>query len=191
MTTLTTAATYDDLTDSDYRDIYDEIRAGHALRGFIEVAGSTLSASWWSQWEKGGKNLTRRARNDLRRAVGLPLLPPTVEEAVAAHVHPDATVARVGDDPQARRVLLLATGDDVTVTWNGSGPQMAASADVTGVARTQPENTVRRSRRTKRAALSVSVELHEQLNAARQRAGLSWPAFLSRLVEEDRNHAEQ
>lgn len=174
----------DDLSDSDYRDIYDEIRAGHALRGFIEIAGSTLSASWWSQWEKGDKNLTRRARNDLRRAVALPQLPPTVEDAITAHVHPDAEVARVGDDPQARRVLLLATGAAVTVSWNGDGPQIVTRDDVTGVTRTQPENTVRRPRRAKRAALSLPVDLHDNLNAARQRAGLSWPAFLSRLVEE-------
>lgn len=185
MTTLTTAATHDNLTDQDYRDIYDELRAGHALRGFIQIAGSTLSASWWSQWEKGDKNLTRRARNDLRRAVGLPLLPPTVEEAIAAHVHPDATVAKLGDDPQARRVLVLATSADVTVTWNGSGPQMAASADVTGVARNGRQNTTRKAGRTPRAALSLDLSFHARLNAARLQAGQSWPEFLSRLLPED------
>lgn len=174
----------DDLADSDYRDIYDEIRTGHTLRQFITLAGSSLSPTWWSQYEAGNKALTWRARNDLRRAVGLPVLPMPARDLLAETVHPDAEVARVGDDPQARRVLLLATDAAVTVSWNGDGPQIAASADVTGVTRTQPENTVRRSRRAKRAALSVSIELHEQLNAARQRAGLSWPAFLSRLVEE-------
>lgn len=174
----------DDLSDSDYRDIYDEIRTGHTLRQFIALAGSSLSPTWWSQYEAGNKALTWRARNDLRRAVGLPVLPMPARDLLAETVHPDAEVARVGDDPQARRVLLLATGAAVTVCWNGDGPQIVTRDDVTGVTRTQPENTVRRPRRAKRAALSLPVDLHDNLNAARQRAGLSWPAFLSRLVEE-------
>ncbi len=183
---IRSAGQRDELTDSDYRDIYDELRVGCTLRQFIALAGSSLSPTWWSQYGNGQKALTWRARNDLRRAVGLPVLPMPARDLLAETVHPDAEVARVGDDPQARRVLLLATGDAVTVSWNGDGPQIVTSADVTGVTRTQPENTSpSTSRRAKRAALSVSVELHEQLNAARQRAGLSWPAFLSRLVEED------
>lgn len=182
MNVLTTAATHDNLVDADYRDIYDELRSGCSLREFIALAGSTLSASWWSQWEHGEKRLTRRARNDMRRAVGLPQLPPTVEEAIAAHVHPDATVARIGDDTQARRVLVLATSADVTITWNGSGPQMATTPNVTGVHGVLRQNTTYGTGRARRAALSLPVDFHARLNAARLVAGETWPEFLGRLL---------
>lgn len=128
----------DDLTDADYRDIYDELRTGHTLRQIIAMAGSGLSASWWSQYEAGAKTLTPRARNDLRRAVGLSELPLPPADLLAAAVHPDAAIARVGDGDQAGRVILLATDAPVTVCWSGDGPQIAASADVTGVTRANP-----------------------------------------------------
>lgn len=182
METLTAHATSDSLADADYRDIYAELRSGCSLREFISRSGSTLSASWWSQWERGDKNLTRRARNDMRRAVGLPQLPPTVEDAIAASVHPDATVAKLGDDPQARRVLVLATDAAVTVTWNGSGTQIALTANVTGVHGVLQQKTENGNGRTRRAALSLPVEFHAKLNAARIAAGETWPEFLARLL---------
>ena len=93
-----------------------------------------------------------------------------------AHPTNNATVARLGDDPQARRVLVLATSADVTVTWNGSGPQLAASADVTGVHSFGRQNPTRKTARTPRAALSLAPDFHAKLNAARLQAGQSWPA---------------
>jgi hypothetical protein len=143
VTQVTANATVDSLSDTDYADIYAELREQHTLRDFVLLAGSELSPAWWWQYEKGTKSLTRRARNDLRRAVGLAQLPPPVADAVSAGTSPDAAVYRAGDDDQAGRVLILATPGAVTVTWDGSAPQVeqarqnATSANVTGVISSQ------------------------------------------------------
>lgn len=175
----------DDLSDADYGDIYRELRDGRTLRQFIELSVSTLSPSWWSQFDGGDKALTRRARNDLRRAVGLEQLPPAnadLPDAIAA----GAAVAQVGGE-LASRVILIAGSDDVTVTWNASGPQIVASGDVTPVPAAQPGEPVHEAsqrRKERRKAIKVDPDLYEELNAARQIAGLSWPAFLGRLKGE-------
>lgn len=139
VTLVTANATRDSLSDDDYRDIYAELREERSLRQFAALAGTTYSIAWWSQYEAGTKTLTYRARCDLRRAVGLPMPPMPVGEAVEAGVDPDASVYRIGDDDRAERVLLLATPDAVTVTWNGTVPQIedvrqdATRTNVTGV----------------------------------------------------------
>ena len=139
MKILTADASQDDLTDADYRDIYDELRDGRSLRQFIVLVSSQFSPTRWSQWENRQRGLSRAMRDELRQAVGMDVLPATVADVVAEHVHPDATVAQVGDDETAQRVLLIACPDPVTVHWNGNGPeevtQLAPSAIVTGVTR--------------------------------------------------------
>ena len=139
VTLVTANATHDNLSDEDYRDIYAELREKRSLRQFAALAGTTYSIAWWSQYEAGTKALTYRARCDLRRAVGLPMPSMPVGDAVEAGVDPDATVYRVGDDDRAERVLLLATSEPMTATWNGTVPQVedvrqdATSANVTPV----------------------------------------------------------
>lgn len=132
------AATADDLTEGDYHEIYQEIREKTNLRQFVADAG-VYSIAWWSQFERHEKPATWPARAALRRLVGLPALPVPVDVALAEAVDGDATIYRIGSDGRARRVLLLGTGDAVTVHWNGTGPhvvnelQPGARNDVTGV----------------------------------------------------------
>lgn len=177
----------DDLTDADYRDIYDELRTGHTLRQIIAMSGSGLSASWWSQYEAGAKTLTPRARNDLRRAVGLDELPLPPADLLAEHVEADAAIVRVGDDPQAGRVILLATSEPVTVTWDGDphSTPLAACYGVTNGAALQSATNTRPSaakpRRDDRATIRIDKALHAELNAIRQATGESWPQFIARL----------
>jgi hypothetical protein len=81
----------------DYREIYQELREGTTLRKFADRVGSPPSIAYWSKYESGEiTDLNHTARNGLRRAVGLPLLPPLVD-SLAEWIDPDATVWRLGD----------------------------------------------------------------------------------------------
>lgn len=175
------AASADDLTDSDYRDIYEELRSRCALRQFADAIHSGVSFAWWSKYERREATLNHDRRAELRAAVGLPPLPPTIA-SVAATIDPDATVYRVGEGNIDRAILV---GDrapaPLTLRLNGARAVVAdeggETSRVTGV--TPP----RRARNTR--GLSVRGETYERLSAARQAAGLTWDAYLSRLERLD------
>lgn len=141
VTTITAhPATADDLTETDYREIYAEVRQKMTLRQFVSLAGPHYSIAWWSQFERTEKGLTYHARVALRKIVGLPELPPPVDVALAGAVDEDATICRIGDEQTpARRVLLISHPGSITVHWNGTGPtivddvQSPTSAHVTPV----------------------------------------------------------
>ncbi len=115
--TITVNASLDDLTDTDYRDIYTELREKYSLRDFVALAESTVSIAQWSRYEKGQWMLTRQARQDLRRAVGLDALPLTILESVQ-DVDQDAEVWAIGDKPK-NRVFLASKGDSLSISANG------------------------------------------------------------------------
>ena len=108
----------DTLTDSDYRDIYTELRETYTLAAFIARTGSQVSRSWWSQYEAGAKKLDWQRKNELRRAVGLPELDPPILDAIATTA--EAEVWQVGETP-ADRVLLLSpeVSHSTIITLNG------------------------------------------------------------------------
>src|SRR3990167_8538710 len=100
--TITINASRDDLTEQDYRDIFEEFREKYSLRAFVELAKSGYSIAYWSKYERGEFELTRQAKNEMRRAVGLPALPLTVAESVA-DVDAGAGVIEIGAGPKNRR----------------------------------------------------------------------------------------
>lgn len=177
VTVVTRNADADDLTDSDYHDIYVELRGQHTLREFAALSQTRYSIAWWSKIEHGA-DLTREARNDLRRAIGLPMLPLTVAQATASAT-PGAVVYQVGSDP-ATRIILVGHPAPVTMRLNGKLDvsedlgQLALQSHVTEV--TRPRN---------RRAISVPSELWQRLNEARQAAGATWPIFLHDLLRGD------
>jgi hypothetical protein len=185
VTTVTTrAVSADDLSESDYREIYTELREQTTLRKFAEVIESQYSFAWWSKFEREVGQLTRPARQELRRAVGLPALPPTVDEAMAG-VDPDATVYRVDDRQQtaddrrqADRVVLVAVRGPVSLNLNGDLEVVECAPDgqerdyvVTGV-----------TRRRQRKGVSIRPTTWESLNDARKQAGKTWDEFLTDLI---------
>ena len=121
---ITHDATLDSLSLADYADIWTELRQNHSLRDCIAVMQSQLSPARWSQYEKreeGKDTPSRQMRNDLRRAVGLPLLPPTVAEATA-QASPDAAVwyiSTVGEQPPDT-VIMVAAEHEIWVHVNGT-----------------------------------------------------------------------
>jgi len=101
-----------------YREIYDELRENTSLAKFVVVVQSSRSRAWWSKYERGLLDLDRTAKNELRAAVGLEPLVPSVTNALA-HVHPDAQVWRIGDNDVAHRVVTLCTDREIALRANG------------------------------------------------------------------------
>lgn len=118
VTVVTQNATHDDLADSDYGEIFAELREQHSLAQLCELLRSQYSRAMWNKYERGDAPLTRTMRNELRAAVGLPTLPPTLEE-VAATIDPDALVVKVGDGTP-RSVILVGTPKSLSIGVNGA-----------------------------------------------------------------------
>lgn len=135
VTLLTHDATLDELSTQDYRDIYDELRQrapgtntyAISLDKFVAMVTSGLSKATWSQYHNGEKPLTRQMRSELRRAVGLPALPLTVEQATA-QASPDAAVWQVGDGVP-EHVIMVAAPHPVTLHVNGAVSIVAPAQD--------------------------------------------------------------
>lgn len=190
VTRVTThAVTADTLTGADYRDIYTELRARMSLRAFVDQVDSQYSIAWWSKYERSELELTRPARQELRRAVGLAPLPPTVAEATAG-VDPDAAVYQVGDLPADRLILIgaavsAADGAPLTLRINGD----VHALDAEPGARTEPSPTVpvtpvtRPPRPAPRGTIHLPLSAWQRLSAARQAAGVTWEQFLAPLTE--------
>ena len=166
------AASADELTAADYRDIYDELRHKMSLPQFVELLGSSYSIAWWSKYERGETaQLTRTARQELRRAVGLAPLPPTVAEAVAS-ADPDATVYLVGATP-ADRLIMIAAAHHAPLTLRNRRRGAAARIPCNpGYTHTQPPDAQNGNR---------SIATWQRLSAARPQ-GETWDAFLARLL---------
>jgi len=141
---ITVDATLDDLSLSDYRDIYDEIRLRHPVTGayvvsldkFVTMVSSAYSKAQWSKYHNGETTLTRTMRSELRVAVGLAPLPPTVAEATAA-ASPDAAVWQVGEGVPDH-VIMVTAAHPITLHVNGavsvadSAPQMPRNSGYKG-----------------------------------------------------------
>jgi hypothetical protein len=188
---LTRNAATDDLTVEDYQQIYAELREQRPLREFVELIASQYSIAWWSKWEAGDIRLTRRARNELRRAVALPQLPPAVAELLAdpSVVSPDAAVYAVGFErlnvgtlERSNRVVLIGeqiSGLDIhvnsDVSIRASVPESVSHPLVTPVTSARP--------RAIRKTLHLHPVTAERLTAARSDTGLSIDAFVAALLD--------
>ncbi len=155
VTLVTKDATLDDLSTQDYRDIYHELcrlspdgkrtKDSLSLGDLVILLQSQYSRAMWHQYEKHERQLNRAMRNELRGAMGMPLLPPTVAEA-AAQASPDAAVWSVGDGVPEHVIMVSDT--PVTLYVNGSVSTVAPKCDVTEVTR---------ARRTRKPCVRVWV----------------------------------
>lgn len=170
-----------DLCDAEYRVIFDQVADGRSLRNIELALRSTVSFAWWGKYAIGEKILDLDRRNELRIWAGLPELPPTPAAAVAAGAHPDAAVYQVGTQIASRIVLVGADVPAVNLRVNGNCTVVDAPAaalpytpHVTGV--------TGHRRRAPRKSVHLSLATWNRLNSARQRAQLSWDAFLALLA---------
>lgn len=187
VTVVTANAGQDGLTDADYREIYDEVRGFDAATGkyavsldeFVALVGSAYSKAAWSKYHRGELGLNRVMRSELRRAVGLPVLPLTVGEAVAG-VDEDATVVRVGDAAGGadlvRRVVLLAGSEPVTVSWNGTVSAWAGTVTTQDLPAPVMRHVTPVTRQRK--GVFVPAGVFDRVNARRIACGLSWAEVL-------------
>lgn len=121
-TLLTKDATLDDLSASDYRDIFNELREKMSLDKLIALLHSQYSKAQWSKFEHSPDMvLTRIMRNELRSGVGLAPLPLTIEQATA-QASPDAAVWRVGEGTPEH--VIMVGSEPVTLHIN-SGVSVA------------------------------------------------------------------
>lgn len=173
VTVVTKDASQDNLSVEDYRDIYRELRQHDEQMGryaisldkFVEMIASQFSKALWNQYERGEKDLNRGQRNELRQAVGLDLLPLTIQDAVLPRTNPDAEVIYVGTNGQAYRVVLLGTDEPIVLSVNGS--VNVHSEEEAGVI-----TPVTRAARTRKSIVRPSAS-HEQ-NERRIELGVSW-----------------
>ena len=140
VTLVTALAQTLDLPDAEYRAIYDRVAvAARSLRNIELALRSRVTFGWWAKYANGDRELDRERKNELRRWASanggpdLPDLPPTPVEAVAAAVHPDAAVYRIGADLASRVVLVGADVPAIGLRLNGSCAVESAPA-------TLPEN---------------------------------------------------
>ncbi len=177
---VTRDATLDTLSEQDYWDIYhfelrrwNEAEQKYDISGekLVEMIGSKFTKALWGKWgawhneaypdrpDRGPCPLNRAMRNELRKAVGQPLLPPTVAEATA-EASPDAAVWAVGAAP-AEHVIMVGATEGITLHVNGS-VTVREIGHVTTVTRprskrkpvVRPRATVRQNER--RVALGAS-----------------------------------
>lgn len=131
MTTYTLRpAGSDNLTASDYRDMFEELREGRSLRELVSEAGAAEGRiAYWSRYGRNPAAVPDLdGKNELRRLVGLPELAPLAGDVVTAAADPAAAVWQVGAGA-ADRVVLLATPGPLTIHVNGNGPQVVDSRD--------------------------------------------------------------
>ena len=92
MQLITQNATQDELTETDYREMFDELRqTAGSMRKLAELLQSQFSHAYWNKYAHGEIELNREMRQELRFVLRLPALPPTIQEAVAI-ASPDASV---------------------------------------------------------------------------------------------------
>ena len=129
VTLITRDATLDKLSAQDYRDIFTEVREKMSLDKFVALSGSQYSTAQWGKYEHAADMTpTRAMRNDLRRAVGMEELPPTVAEATA-QASPDASVWTVGEGVPEH--VIMVGSAPITLHVNGGVSEVRMNSDVT------------------------------------------------------------
>lgn len=171
----------DDLTDQDYRDIYTELREKLSLRQFIGRLDSTASPSWWSQYESGTKELNLERKNELRHAVGLRLLAPSVQ--LACSDSPDATVYQVGEGI-SNRIVKIAQDAPEALNLHINGYVLASDSNARVTPVTLARNGIVRRGRNCVGIGGLQRATRQALDAKRQALGMTWDGFLGQLLEQ-------
>jgi hypothetical protein len=153
ITTLTVNADDDDLSNQDYRDIYDELRDLDpespkeapeyrvSLAKFVDLVKSQYTRAAWSKYHAGELRLNRTMRNELRAAISRPLLPPPIEDTLGI-VDPNAEVTRIGEDTP-KRVILFGYAGPATLSITKDTIRAHAGVHVTEVTRRNRRPTPR------------------------------------------------
>lgn len=189
VTLLTALAATADLTPGAYRAIFDRLADGRSLRNIELALRSGVSYAWWGRYANGQIELDRPRTNELRAWAGLPELPLSPGEAVAAQAHPDAVVYQVGAGPASRVVLVGVDVPAVTLHVNGNCTLIEAAPydadvspdDIKSLGDVQAVTGPRRP--VLRGTIHLDRGTWARLNAARLRAGVGWAEFLAPLED--------
>jgi hypothetical protein len=205
ITLLTALAEASDLSDAEYRAIYQRVAAAQGslrnIRDALDPLHQGVSHTWWARYSNGDCALDRARKNDLRRWAGLPELPPAVAEAVADSVHPDAAVYRVGVASASRVLLIGSDVPAIDLRVNGSlgvlaaAPRDAVYMPVQGTPSDSAQETVHpcptcrerpesaRPRRSPRVSIGgLKPATRARLDARRRAHGWTWDEYLDSIA---------
>jgi hypothetical protein len=127
----------DDLTASDYREIYEEIRSNRSFREFCALVGEPENRiAWWSKYHRHLCELGDHERNILRRAVAMNDLPQPAGQIVR-DIAPDA---EVWAEPNATDAVLIVSKP--TLAKIVQAPNLPTQANVTPVTQRKPYRPV-------------------------------------------------
>lgn len=123
----------DNLTTSDYREIYEELRGNYSFRDFCALVGEPEGRiAWWSKYHRHLAELGDHERNTLRRAVGMEELPKPAGQIVQV-IAPNA---EVWAEPDATDAVLVVSKPTLTKVMKVmQALQPAPQPHVTGVTR--------------------------------------------------------
>ena len=144
-----------------------------SLDKFVTLVTSQYSKAQWSKYHNGEATLTRTMRNELRRCVGVKVLPPTVAEA-AATASPDAAVWQVGVGP-ADSVILVTGTEPMTLHVNGAVSVADSAAQTVENAHVTPVTGTRRQR-----TYCTRPTASEAQNNRRVALGVRWAEIIER-----------
>ena len=186
VTLITRDATLDDLSAADYKDVYDELRGRDPVTGayavsldkFVTMVTSAYSKAQWSKYHNGETTLTRTMRNELRAAVGLPALPPTVAEATAA-ASPDAAVWQVGDGP-AEHVIMVTAVEPLTLRVNGAVSVVSEPATMPTLPLVTPVTSTRKRVQYTARPFVSNAQLERQKRLYSQGIDANWREIINR-----------
>jgi len=115
---LTMNANLDDMTDEEYRALYDAVSAGKKDREFARLVGTPPGHATWSGYRRGNLRLSRVMKQKLRAEGDRQELPPTIGEIVESRVDPNAAVYELGmleNGGLAERVLIIFGEEEMRV----------------------------------------------------------------------------
>lgn len=193
VTTVTRNATMDDLSIAQYREIFEELRNDGSLKARVAAAtgktpnpdqplsydnwivatGSKFSKALWQKYATGELDApNREMRNELRALVNLPLLPPTIAEAISV-ASPDAEVLRIGHEIPDR-LIMVGVPEETSLMIHANGT-------VTAMIEAEKETRNRSYTPPAVGRIKVKRELFDKLNNRRVALGLSWEELMSKL----------
>lgn len=155
----------DELCNNDYIDMFERLKTTN-YNEFVNIIDSTYSKAFWSKWRRGKCHLPWRARNELRLASGLSLLPPSLAEIVGGIGR-----ARIYVAGKVKDTIVIGDSEDgISVSIGGGG----------GVKLRIMKGGIKRSPRKQ---VCVSDSTFAQLSVMKIKHGMGWSQLMTVITD--------
>jgi hypothetical protein len=166
----------DDMSDEEYRALYDALSAGRTDRQFAALVGGPPGHAAWSAYRRGELKLSRLMKQKLRLEGDRDALPPTVVEIVESRVDPNAAVYETGIEEsgkKAQRVLLIFGEEEMRL----EGQSIVVHENAL-----QPQLQTHKLRHDDYKSLAITRRTWEAANEYRKRLEITWDELLRRAM---------